>query len=278
MSASSRRALSFRWAAAAFVALGLAGCPSSQDVKGGNVTLNLQSLPSEPEELIKIADAQFDQGPAGLRNAQAVMEKALQSGDWANSKASFEGQWRLARAVAEQCAIDEGATCQAGLQGALAAAKKAVEQDSSRVEGHYYLAQLYAFSAHQQRGGDIKPLLIQVQSEGDAAIKAGERFDSGGPARVLGAIYAKAPAPPVAIGDPEKGVQLLKRAVEIAPDHPLNHVLLAEAYIADERYQDAEATLKKARALLADAKWEKYRETWKAQLSTVERKLRAKQS
>ncbi|MFO0579993.1 MAG: tetratricopeptide repeat protein [Polyangia bacterium] len=274
----SRSTLSVRWAAAALFALGLTGCPPSQDVKGGGVTLNLQSLPADPAELVKVADAQFDQGPAGLRNAQAVMEKALQSGEWANSKAGFEGQWRLARAVAEQCGIDEGAACQAGLAGALAAAKKAVELDGTRVEGHYYLAQLYGFAAHQQRGGDIKPLLMQLQSEGDAAIKAGERFDSGGPARMLGAIYAKAPAPPVAIGDTEKGVQYLKRAVEIAPEHPQNHILLAEAYIADERYQDAESELKQAKTLLADPRWEKYRETWKAQLSTVERKLRAKQS
>jgi tetratricopeptide (TPR) repeat protein len=119
---------------------------------------------------------------------------------------------------------------------------------------------------------------MQLQSEADAAIKAGERFDYGGPARVLGAIYAKAPAPPVAIGDPEKGVQYLKRAVEMSPEHPLNHILLAEAYIADERYQDAESTLQQARKLLADPKWAKYHDTWKAQLTTVERKLRAKQS
>lgn len=258
--------------------LGLGGCAPSQNVKNGGPTLNLSSLPAEPDALLKIADEQFEQGPAGLRNAQAVMEKALQNTEWAGSKAGFEGQWRLARAGAEQCGIEEGAACQAALQGALAAAKKAVEQEPGRVEGHYYLAQLYGFAAHQQRGGDVKPLLMQLQSEGDAAIKAGERFDYGGPARVLGAIYAKAPAPPVAIGDPEKGVQYLKRAVEISPEYPLNHVLLAEAYIADERYQDAESTLQQARKLLADPKWAKYHDTWKAQLTTVERKLRAKQS
>jgi tetratricopeptide (TPR) repeat protein len=267
-----------RFGAVAALALALSGCASSPGVKNGGPTLNLQTLPAEPEALIKLADEQFEQGPTGLRNAQAVMEKALQNTEWAGSKAGYEGQWRLARAAAEQCAIEEGAQCQAAVPGALAAAKKAVEQEPGRVEGHYYLAQLYGFSAHQQRGGDVKPLLMQLQSEADAAIKAGERFDNGGPPRVLGAIYAKAPAPPVAIGDPEKGVQYLKRAVEIAPDYPLNHILLGEAYIADERYQDAEAALQKARKLLADPKWQSYHDTWKAQLTTVERKLRAKQS
>lgn len=267
-----------RFVVVAALALALGGCAPAQNVKTGGPTLNLSSLPAEPDALLKVADEQFAEGPAGLRNAQAVVEKALQNSEWAGSKAGFEGQWRLARAGAEQCAIEEGAQCQAALQAALSAAKKAVEQDPGRVEGHYYLAQLYGFAAHQQRGGDVKPLLMQVQSEGDAAIKAGERFDNGGPPRILGAIYAKAPAPPVAIGDPEKGVQYLKRAVEISPDYPLNQILLAEAYIADERYQDAQSTLQQARKLLADPKWQKYHDTWKAQLTTVERKLRAKQS
>lgn len=275
MSAPSRLAVA---AAFALALGGLGGCPSSQTTKTEAATLNLQTLPTDPQELVKLADAQFAQGPGGLKNAQLVMERALQSSEWAGSKAGFEGQWRLARAVAEQCAIEEGTQCQAGLQGALAAAKKAVELDGARVEGHYYLAQLYGFSAHQQRGGDVKPLLLQLQTEGDVAIKVDERFDSGGPVRMLGAIYAKAPAPPVAIGDPEKGVQLLKRAVELAPDHPLNHILLGEAYIADERYQDAESSLAQGRKLLSDPKWAKYHDTWKSQLSLVERKLRAKQS
>ena len=81
----------------------------------------------------------------------------------------------------------------------------------------------------------------------------------------------------MAIGDPEKGVQFLTRAVAVAPDHPLNQIYLAEAQVADERYQDAEANIQKARKLLGDAKWNGKRSEWKDVLAKVERKLKAKQ-
>ena len=70
--------------------------------------------------------------------------------------------------------------------------------------GHYPLAQLIGFSAQTQRGADVKPMLNQMVGESELAIKIDEKFDSGGPLRMLGTVYTRAPAPPVAIGDPEK--------------------------------------------------------------------------
>jgi len=70
----------------------------------------------------------------------------------------------------------------------------------------------------------------------------------------------------------------MKRAVAADGDFPLNHVYLAEAYIADERYPEADAELATARKLLENSRWQAQRSTWKAQLTRVERKLRAKQA
>ena len=230
----------------------LAACPPAADVKAGDVKSSMVAteLPSDPAALIKIADEQIALGGAGYKNAQLAMEKALTNTEWANQKSGFEGHYRLARAV---------------------------ELASDRVEGHYFLAQLIGFSAQTQRGADIKPMLNQMVAESESAIKIDEKYDSGGPLRMLGTVYTRAPAPPVAIGDPEKGVQLLTRAVAASADHPLNQIYLAEAQVADERYQDAEATLQKARKLLSDARWNNKRSEWKEFLAKVERKLKAKQ-
>lgn len=257
----------------------LAACPPAADVKASDAksAMAATELPSDPAALVKIADEQFALGGAGYKNAQLAMEKALTSTEWANQKPGFEGHYRLARAVAEQCTVDEGSSCQASLTKATESARRAVELASERVEGHYYLAQLIGFSAQTQRGADIKPMLNQMVAESETAIKLDEKYDSGGPLRMLGTVYTRAPAPPVAIGDPEKGVQLLMRAVAVAADHPLNQIYLAEAQVADERYQDAEATLQKARKLLSDAKWNNKRSEWKDFLAKVERKLKAKQ-
>lgn len=256
-----------------------AACPPAGEVKtgGAKAAINDAELPTDPTALIKLADEQFALGGVGYRNAQLAMEKALSNAEFAGQKASFDAHYRLAQAAAGQCTIDEGTACQAGLPKALESARRAVELSSDRIEGHYYLAQLIGFSAQTQRGADVKPMLTQMVSESDLAIKIDEKFDFGGPLRMLGTVYTRAPAPPVAIGDPEKGVQLLNRAVAAAPDYPPNVIYLSEAQIADERYQDAEASIQKARKLLADAKWASRRAEWKDVLAKVERKLKAKQ-
>ena len=262
-----------------FVLSTTAACPPAADVKTSEAksAMNSAELPSDPAALIKLADEQLALGGVGYKNAQLAMEKALANTEWANQKPGFDAHYRLARATAEQCTVDEGAACQASLPKAMESARRAVELSSDRVEGHYYLAQLIGFSAQTQRGAYIKPMLKQMVDESEIAIKINEAFDSGGPLRMLGTVYTRAPAPPVAIGDPEKGVQLLTRAVAAAPDHPLNQIYLAEAQVADERYQDAEANIQKARKLLGDAKWNGKRSEWKDVLAKVERKLKAKQ-
>ena len=253
------------------------GCPPASDVKS-SPTLSADALPTEPDALIKVADEQFDSGTTGFRNAQVALDRLVQkNSDWASSKAGYGAQWRLARAASEQCTLDDSAPCTAVLQGGLTAAKKAVELEPDRVEGHYYLAELDGFNAQSQRGGDVKPLVQLLVSEGELAVKSDEKFDYAGPHRMLGTMYARAPAAPVAVGDPEKAVQHMQKAVALAPDYPLNQIFLAEALIADERYQDAETALQTARKLLADSKWDKRRDRWKEDLSKVERKLRAKQ-
>lgn len=256
-----------------------AACPPTAEVKGGDTKASLSDaeLPSDPAALIKLADEQLALGGVGYRNAQLAMEKALSNAEFAGQKAGYDAHYRLAQASAGQCTLDEGTACQASLPKAMESARRAVELAADRVEGHYYLAQLIGFSAQTQRGADVKPMLGQMVSEAEIAIKIDEKFDSAGPLRMLGTVYTRAPAPPVAIGDPEKGVQLLNRAVAAAPDYPPNFVYLAEAQVADERYQDAESSIQKARKLLADAKWNSRRTEWKEVLAKVERKLKAKQ-
>lgn len=253
------------------------GCTPAADVKGPP-PLNVEALPTEPEALLKVADDQFDSGTTGFRNAQVALDRAVQKNpEWANSKAGYGVQWRLARAASELCTLDGGGPCTAALPAGLAAGKRAVELDPDRIEGHYYLAALHGFNAQAQRGGDVKPLVQLLISEGELAAKVDEKYDSGGPHRLLGTMYARAPAPPVAVGDPEKAVSHLQKAVALAPDYPLNQIYLAEALIADERYPDAEAAIQTAKKLLTDSKWDKRRDAWKLELSKIERKLRAKQ-
>ncbi len=260
-----------------FLGLGaalLCGCPPAAEVKNTAPAFHAASLPADPASLIRVADEQEELGAP--RNAATALERALEQNDYAKSKASYDAVWRLARAYAE-LSEPEGEQRNSTVPPGLNAAKRAVEIDTNRVEGHYYLAQLIGFSALLQKG-ETKQLIGQMVAECETAIRLDEKFDHGGPLRTLGALFARAPKEPVSVGDPEKAVQFLKRAVASDDSFPLNHIYLAEAYIVDERYQEADAALTKARQLLADSRWAQKRETWKEQHSRVERKLRAKQS
>ena len=249
------------------------GCTPSSDVKTGGPAWNAAALPEESDALIKIADEQDDANAP--KNSAAALDKALQKVEFANSKPGYEAQWRLARAYAEISEPDGDQRAQAAQTG-LTAAKKAVELMPDRVEGHYYLAQLIGFAALSQKG-ETKQAILQMVAEGEQAIKIDEKFDHGGPVRMLGALYARAPKEPVSIGDAEKATTFMKRAVTADGDYPLNHIYLAEAYIADERYPEATSELAAARKLLESKSWDQKRSAWQAQLTRVEHKLRAKQ-
>lgn len=257
-----------------FASLLSLGCPPSSDVKTNGPAWNEAALPADSDGLIKIADEQQDAGAS--KNAIVALEKALQKVEFANSKPGYEAHWRLARAYADLSDPD-GDQRATTVPPGMTAAKKAVELMPDRVEGHYYLAQLIGYSALLQKG-ETKQIILQMVSEGEQAARIDEKFDHGGPLRMLGALYARAPKEPVSIGDPEKAVAGMKRAVAADGDFPMNHVFLAEAYIADERYPEAEAELATARKQLENSRWANQRSAWKAQYTRVERKLRAKQA
>jgi len=172
-----------------FGALLALGCPPSAEVKTGGPAWNEATLPADSDGLIKIADEQQEAGAS--KNAIVALERALQKVEFANSKPGYEAHWRLARAYSELSEPD-GDQRATTVPPGMTAARKAVELEPGRVEGHYYLAQLIGFSALLQKG-ETKQVILQMVSEGEQASRIDEKFDHGGPVRMLGALYARAP-------------------------------------------------------------------------------------
>ncbi len=78
----------------------------------------------------------------------------------------------------------------------------------------------------------------EVERLAEKARSLDEKLDFAGPLRLLGALYVRAPEVG-SIGDPDKGVDLLKRAVALFPDYPPNHYFLGEGYYKQEDYPKA---------------------------------------
>jgi tetratricopeptide (TPR) repeat protein len=103
------------------------------------------------------------------------------------------------------------------------------------------------------RHASIATASIYVSSLMNAARKSIELnsgLDEGGPLRILGALYQKAPAWPTGPGDLDEALELLEQAVTEHPNHPLNHLFYAEALLEDDEVEAALAHLDKAGALL----------------------------
>ena len=93
---------------------------------------------------------------------------------------------------------------------------------------HYYLAANLGLAVREH------PTLAmgnlgRLENEMKQAVALSPDIDDGGPLRLLGALYLKAPAWPSGIGDRDKALELLEKAVKEHPEHPLNHLFYAQA-------------------------------------------------
>lgn len=263
--------------AGALLAL-LCGCPSAGQVKDdGAAVLKAADLPSDPQKLLQIADEQFDHGGGGVSNAVTALRQALDKNpEWATSKDSYPAHWRLTRAYADLCGdSSDDAKIATLAQEGVAAGRKAVALAPDQVEGHYYLAAVLGYQAKTQKG-ESKDIVNELLREAERADQIDPKYDHGGPARVLGAIYTRAPAPPISVGDPDKAVKQLQRAVQLDGDFPANSLYLAGALVADERYDEAEKQLQRTRELMQKGGFGRYRDLWNTELKRVEAKLRAR--
>ena len=128
---------------------------------------------------------------------------------------------------------------------------------------HYYLATNLGLAVRDHVTLAAENL-SRLESELQRAVALSPDIDSGGPLRVLGVLYLRAPPWPAGIGDGDKALELLKRAVDRHPEHPLNHLFYAQALWevdgdASERVRQEWALGKR---LLTEGFWSHNRTFW----------------
>ena len=99
---------------------------------------------------------------------------------------------------------------------------------------HYLLAYATGLVAEQRplQGLELVPI---IEREAQLAAGLDATIDDGGPERMLGDLYLRAPGFPVSIGDSALAVEHFGRAVEMAPDKSANRLGLIEALLAEEQ-------------------------------------------
>ncbi len=110
----------------------------------------------------------------------------------------------------------------------------------NQVAFHYYHAALTGLRVDAYRAAAFSGV-PDIRAAGQKAVDLDKTFDHAGPLRVLGSLLASVPATAPFNGDIEKGTELLEQAVKLAPDFPLNHYFLGQAYAKDD--ENAKAAL-----------------------------------
>ncbi len=201
-------------------------------------------MPNKVEDLIKIADDTLVKANANSYATTSEMEDALTALQKAQAldPQSYEAAWKAARLcawLADDQYDDKSKRANFSSHGA-DYAKAAVKLNPKGVEGHYYSGIDQGFSATTKLVG-AKFMVPAVRDAWKRAMQIDASYDHGGPPRSLGALYAEAPPWPASIGDPDKGVELLQLALKTpqGADWPLNDLLLGNALVKAEKYDEA---------------------------------------
>jgi hypothetical protein len=92
----------------------------------------------------------------------------------------------------------------------------------------------------------------------ELAVKRPE-LDQGGPLRLLGVLYLRAPEWPAGPGDLDRALELLTQASRDYPSQPYNHLFLAEA-LQEDGNRDAAASEVAAAKAAVPARWPQWRQ------------------
>lgn len=131
-------------------------------------------------------------------------------------------------------------------------AKKAVQADPNKPEGHYWLGICYG--VYGEARGVLKSLSLvkPIKQEMNAVLAIDPAYDDGGPDRVLGRVYHELPG--FAGGSKKKSLEHLLKSKELGPRVGLTRIYLADTYLSLDDVVKAREELEFVLAMEPDPK------------------------
>jgi len=207
--------------------------------------------PSQPQELAP-EDAQkqlaegaalYNQQPrsvAMVTSAARLLEQAAHT-----LRDNYDAQWQAAQAQAFLAENESQSQARReSAQHGIVFARRARELRPESVEGLYWYALNVGLLADVDRTYGLDAV-SEMAAALKRAIEVDERYDLGGPLRMMGILYLRTPLPPASIGSTRKGLRLLERAVDLFPEYPENYLYLAEALRDSGRVDESQAAIRK---------------------------------
>jgi len=197
------------------------------------------ALAQDPGPLIRQSDELYTERAdlAKAKEALAKLEEALTAGEDA-----YSAYWRMARLeywIGDHTAGGD-AKKKLFLQG-VEHAKKAVELDPDKADGHFWLGVCYG--VYGEAKGVLKSLSLvkPIKAAMRRVLEIDPAYDRGGADRVLGRVFHEVPR--IAGGSEKTSLEHLLKSVEYGPRVGLNLLYLADTYISLDRVEEARKTL-----------------------------------
>jgi len=155
---------------------------------------------------------------------------------------SYEAWWRLARAryYAADREKDQAKKTKLFLSGT-DAAKKAIELENGRVEGHFW------YAANEGEYADLKGalqslgLVKTIRKEFESALAINPAYEDGAIFSALGQIDLNLPR--ILGGNEKRGIERLEAGMKVGPNNAELKVTLADVYIKKGRKDEAKSLL-----------------------------------
>jgi tetratricopeptide (TPR) repeat protein len=241
---------------------------SQQDWFGADI--RLLPIYNNPKALVEIAQelctrsASFGQKVYALRLAEQANMEDIKNKDIGTVLS------RIAFFVADSIDGDEDKVKKSAEIGVKAARSVGLNDENPKACFYFALNQGLIV---QSKGLFALNKLPEIHNALKIAQKA-ENLDFGGPLRVLGMMYLKAPAWPSGIGDLDKALELLQQAITKYPVHPQNFMFYAQALIEDDDKEKALQNLEIAYKLAVPEIWGAYySKKWRAQIDALRKKI-----
>ena len=150
---------------------------------------------------------------------------------------SYEIAWKLARIAYYLGAhTDDQRERDEAFREGTEAGKTAVELDSEKPEGHFWLGANYGGSAEHSTLAGLSNI-EDIRREMEAVLRIDEKFQAGSAYMALGQLYLQAPR--LFGSDAGKALEYLEKGLKFGSDNALLRLRLAEAY--NEVNRNAEA-------------------------------------
>lgn len=243
----------------------LAACPHAAVI----APVATASLPDDLPGLLRETDAALSADPPRFARALAA---ATRAGELSPRDAGVA--WRGARAAFELADAEaEGAAALEFARLGLKHAERGVAADDTCGLCHYYLAVTLGIVARTSSTAGALEMVKRIATHAKRALALVPDTAWGGPARLLGLLYARVPPWPTSFGDLEESQRLLRRVVEKFPDFPLNRLFLAEAYMLDRRYEEARRELRAVLAAPRRGEWARIGTRWRREAKKLQRRI-----